>query len=231
MLVILKENHYLCIMAKWDDKHIYNWIGWMRSLLAMRESINDWTVSPKKAYKFPVFIANNFIISPLVLIALGLMTIPQTFEWLMMKIIDWVNKEMNLDALDKPKGFFVVVVTIFVLIPYVLTWGLPMILVEIKERRTEKRLETHARHLEQIEEERRRWGDVRESINRSREEFNRIQRECVIYKDFSPNKQIKLHQFNETPKLRIFTRDEQPIRRQVSGRIRRHNRGYYNNHR
>ena len=80
-------------MAQWDDKHTYNWIGWMRSLIAMRDKINQWTVSPKKAYKFPIFVANNVILSPILFVIVGLMTMLQTIEWSMVLIMRWVNKE------------------------------------------------------------------------------------------------------------------------------------------
>ena len=200
-------------MVRWDDEHMYNWIGWMRSLLAMRENIDDWTVSPKKAYKFPMFMANNLIISPLVLLALILMTIPQTIEWSMSLLMRWVNKEMERGALDSIKGLPVVMATLFILIPYTVTWGLPKLIGELKQRRVERRLQEQADELRQTEEDRRRW-EHREGIGRAVEELERQAREIQEAldrrrkEDFRPKKIIKPYQFGDTPKIRIFMRDE-----------------------
>jgi len=217
-------------MVKWDDKHMYDWLGWMRSLINVRENINDWTVSPKKAYKFPIFMANNLIISSLVLIAIFLMSIPQTIEWLMSLLMRWVNKEMERGALDSIKGLPVVMATLFILIPYTVTWGIPKLIGEIKQRRVEKRLQKQVEDMEtlreQIAEDRRRWEHRDDSIRRAQEELERQTRELRDAidrrrkEDFRPKKIIKHHQFGDTPKIRIFTRDEQPIRRTPSRRDR-----------
>ena len=221
-------------MVRWDDEHMYNWIGWMRSLLAMRENIDDWTVSPKKVYKFPVLMANNLIISPLVLLALILMTIPQTIEWSMSLLMRWVNKEMERGALDSIKGLPVVMATLFILIPYTVTWGLPKLIGELKQRRVERRLQEQADELRQTEEDRRRW-EHREGIGRAVEELERQAREIQEAldrrrkEDFRPKKIIKLHQFGDTPKIRIFMRDEFTVEQNRVGntstaRLRRRSR-------
>ena len=189
-------------MVRWDDEHMYNWIGWMRSLLAMRENIDDWTVSPKKVYKFPVLMANNLIISPLVLLALILMTIPQTIEWSMSLLMRWVNKEMERGALDSIKGLPVVMATLFILIPYTVTWGLPKLIGEIKQRRVEKRLQKQAEDMEtlreQIAEDRRRWEHRDDSIRRAQEELERLTA-SRHKKDFKPKKEIKAHSLVKSP--------------------------------
>lgn len=232
-------------MVRWDDKHMYNWIGWMRSLLAMRENINDWTVLPRKLYKFPIFMANNLIISPLVLLALFLMTIPQTIEWSMSLLMRWVNKEMERDALDGIKAFPVLMATLFILIPYAVTWGLPKLIREIKQIRVEKRLQKQADELRQVEEDRRRWEHHRVGMGRAIEELERQQRIIREWRiendrrkeDFRPKKIVKLHQFGDTPKIRIFTRDEFTVEQNrvastSTARVRRsrqiRDRGYNN---
>lgn len=229
-------------MVRWDDKHMYNWIGWMRSLLAMRENINDWTVSPKKAYKFPIFMANNTILSPILFVIVGIMSMLQTIEWLMVLIMRWVNKETDRDALDGIKGFPVVMVTLFILIPYAVTWGLPRLIQEVRQNRVEKRLQRYAEALEQVEEDRRRWERL-DGLEQAREQLEqqlRAAREIHDAldrrkkNDFRPRKIIKLHQFGDTPKLRIFTRDEFVIERNRVGntstaRVARRNRRYNNN--
>lgn len=205
-------------MAKWGDKHMYNWIGWMRSLLAMRDNINDWTASPKPTiYKFPIFMANNVIINSLLLFIVGPITMLQTIEWSMSLLMRWVNKEMERDALDGIKAFPVLMATLFILIPYAVTWGLPKLIGEIKQIRVEKRLQKQADELRQVEEDRRRWEHHREGIGRAVEELERQQRIIREWQlendrrrkeDFRPKKLIKPYQFGDTPKIRIFTRDE-----------------------
>ena len=225
-------------MAQWDDKHIYNWIGWMRSLLDMREKINLWAHANDS---FPIFFLNMTLGSVVMYLLIGLMVIPQTFEWLMALLIDWVDNEMANDALDNFRGLPVVIVSIFILIPYIVTWGLPRIIKEtIQERRqtkSEKRLQRYTDALEQNDEDRRRWDELRvrreqveQQLRAAREIHDALDRR---YKeDFIPRKIIKLHQFGGTPKLRIFTRDEFVIERNrvsntSTARVRRNRR--YNN--
>lgn len=205
-------------MVRWGDKHMYNWLVWMGYLIDVRESINRWTVSPKKAYKFPIFMANNVIIAPVLFFIVGLMLIPQTIEWLMKLLMEWVNDEIShKNALDGIRGFPVVMTTICILIPYTVTWGLPKLIGEIKQRRVERRLQKQAEDMEtlreQIAEDRRRW-EHREGIERAVEELERQRRELQDAldrrrkEDFRPKKIIKPYQFVDTPKIRIFTRDE-----------------------
>lgn len=191
-------------MTKWDDKHMYNWIGWMRSLLVMRENINDWTTSPKKAYKFPIFMANNLIISPLVLFAIFLMSIPQTIEWAMSNLINWVDHHIShTNALDGLKGFPVVMVTIFILIPYAITWGLPRLIQEIKQSRLEKRLQRQAEDMErlreQIAEDTRQWGAIVDGVIREQELTSSVNIFTKHKKDFKPKKKIKAHSLVKSP--------------------------------
>jgi len=179
-------------MTKWDDKHMYNWIGWMRSLLAMRENINDWATSPKKTYKFPIFMANNLIISPLVLFAIFLMAIPQTIEWAMANLISWVNHELlHNNVLDGLKGFPLLMVTLFILIPYIVTWGLPKLIGEIIQRRVVKRLKKQEDELRQNGEDRRQWGTIVDGVIREQALTPRHKN------DFKPKKRIKVHSLKE----------------------------------
>ena len=219
---------------------MYDWLGWMRSLINVRERINDWTVSPKKAYKFPIFMANNVILAPILFFIVGLMAMMKTFEWSMALLMGWVSKEMDRDALDSIRGFPVVIVTLFILIPYAVTWGLPRIIQEVRQNRVERRLEEQAETLQQVEEDSRRW-ERRDGMERAVEELERQLRAArEIHdaldrrkkgEDFRPRKIIKLHQFGDTPKIRIFTRDEFVIERNRVGntstaRVARRNRRY-----
>lgn len=233
MLVILIDNDYLCDMAKWDDKHMYNWIGWMRSLYDLPKKVHQWSINEIEPHRFIVFVLNTLVLYPLCYTALSLMLIPQTFEWLMRNIGDEVNdlgKGRSEGIKHNIKEFTYVMIALFILIPYTVTWGIPKLIEEIKQRRVEKRLQKQAEELRQA----RRWENIRDSVNRSREELERQQRiirewriDIERKEDFRPKKQIKHHQFGDTPKIRIFTRDEQALRRRLSRRDRttRYNRG------
>ena len=78
-------------MAKWDDKHMYNWVGWMRSISALHKKVDDWCFIK---YSFPRFMAFYLTLtlgSILKYTLIGLMSIPQTIEWIMANIIDGVD--------------------------------------------------------------------------------------------------------------------------------------------
>jgi hypothetical protein len=203
-------------MAKWEDKHMYDWLGWMRSLINVRERINDWTVSPKKAYKFPIFMANNVILAPILFFIVGLMTMMKTVEWSMALLMGWVNKEMDRDALDGLKAFPVLMVTLFILIPYAITWGLPKLIQEVRKGRVERRLEEQTETLRQVEEDRRRWEHL-DGLEQTREDLGRYLRATrdrgVKVKDFKPKYYVAPHIFNREHKTLfvspgVYTRDE-----------------------
>jgi hypothetical protein len=203
-------------MAKWEDKHMYDWLGWMRSLINVRERINDWTVSPKKAYKFPIFMANNVILAPILFFIVGLMTMMKTVEWSMALLMGWVNKEMERDALDSIRGLPVIMVTLFILIPYAVTWGLPKLIQEVRKGRVERRLEEQAETLRQVEEDRRRWEHL-DGLEQTREDLGRYLRATrdrgVKAKDFKPKYYVAPHIFNREHKTLfvspgVYTRDE-----------------------
>jgi hypothetical protein len=226
-------------MAKWEDKHMYDWLGWMRSLINVRERINDWTVSPKKAYKFPIFMANNVILAPILFFIVGLMTMMKTVEWSMALLMGWVNKEMDRDALDGLKAFPVLMVTLFILIPYAVTWGLPKLIQEVRQGRVERRLEEQAETLRQVEEDRRRWEHL-DGLEQTREDLGRYLRATrdrgVKAKDFKPKYYVAPHIFNREHKTLfvspgVYTRDEFVIERNRVGntstaRVARRNRRY-----
>lgn len=224
-------------MAKWSEKHMYNWMGWMRSLYALYDKILCWTVTPTSPPKFLVFVLNATLGSLLLGLITVLMSIPQTLEWIMKNIGDEVNK------LGRTKGggikyhikdFTYVMSALFVLIPYALTWGLPKLIGEIKQRRVEKRLQKQVEELRQADENRR-TREHRFGMERAIEELGRQRREIrdaidrKRKEDFRPKKIVKLHQFGDTPKIRIFTRDEFVVERNRVGntstaRVTRHNR-------
>lgn len=143
-------------MAKWSEKHMYNWVGWMRSFHALYDKILCWTVTPTSPPKFLVFVLNITLGSVLLGLMIGLMAIPQTVEWIMKNIGDEVNK------LGRAKGegikkhireFTYVMLALFVLIPYAITWGLPKLIMEHREN---KRLEELQAFQTAVNEERRR---------------------------------------------------------------------------
>lgn len=188
MLVILTENGYLYTMAKWSEKHMYNWIGWMRSLNALYDKILTWTVTPTSLLGFFVFVLNITIGSTLLGLIVGLMAIPQTLEWIMRNIGDEVDKLGTVRGegiKHNIKEFIYLMLALFVLIPFVITWGLPKLIMEIKQRRVEKRFE---RHLQLVEEDRRRWDTINEYV---------IWARTSVKKDFKPKMKLKAHRMVE----------------------------------
>jgi hypothetical protein len=146
----------------------------------------------------------------------GLMAIPQSFEWIIALLMGWVNKEMERDALDSIRGLPVIMVTLFILIPYVITWGLPKLIQEVRKRRVERRLEEQAETLRQVEEGRRRWEHL-DGLEQTREDLGRYLRATrdrgVKAKDFKPKYYVAPHIFNREHKTLfvspgVYTRDE-----------------------
>ena len=170
-------------MAKWSEKHMYNWTGWIDSVSNTYTKINEWTVT--SPFGFLVFTLNITVGSTLLGLILGLMVIPQTIEWMMKNLMDGVNKlGSNKDSGIKHniKEFAYVMIAIFVLIPYTITWGLPKLIMEHREEKRLKRLQTLDRHYR--EEDRSRWDDINDRVIRIRRELT---------KDFKPKKELKAH--------------------------------------
>ena len=208
-------------MATWDDKHMYNWIGWMRSLINVRERINDWTLSPEadsiNVYKFPIFIANNFILSPVLFFIVGLMAIPQTFEWIMANIIEGTDylivANPGHEGVRQLRVLLGLVIAFALVLPYVMTWGLPNLKsVSIKkheEKRWNRRRAVIENIRESVNEDLSRWQQ-QDTIN---ELLRNVREQRRTYKDFTPKKDIKAHKFNTERKSiyispGVYTRDE-----------------------
>lgn len=203
-------------MAKWDDKHMYNWIDWMRSIIALHKKVEDWCFIKCSFPRFMAFYLNLTFGSLLKYTLVGLMAIPQSFEWIIALLMGWVNKEMERDALDSIRGLPVIMVTLFILIPYVITWGLPKLIQEVRKRRVERRLEEQAETLRQVEEGRRRWEHL-DGLEQTREDLGRYLRATrdrgVKAKDFKPKYYVAPHIFNREHKTLfvspgVYTRDE-----------------------
>ena len=171
-------------MAKWTEKHIYPWMEWMRFIYATWNNINTWTVTPTSVPKFFVFTLNMTLGSLLMGFIIGLMAIPQTFEWIMRNIGDEVNKlESNKDGVIKE--FAYVTTTLFVLIPISVTWGLPKLIMEHREEKRLKRLQTLDRHYR--EEDRSRWNDYPVG------DVEILWPYVPAKKDFTPKRELKAH--------------------------------------
>ncbi len=170
-------------MAKWSEKHMYNWTGWIDSVANTYTKINEWTVT--SPFGFLVFTLNITVGSTLLGLIIGLMMLPQTLEWIMRNIIDEVEK------LGKGRGegikhtireFTYVMLAIFVLIPYAITWGLPKLIIEHRGNKRLERLQTLNRHHR--EEDISRWDDINDRVIRVRRELR---------KDFTPKRELKAH--------------------------------------
>lgn len=183
-------------MAKWEDKHMYNWIGWMEFIYATWNKINEWTVTPTTPFKFAIFTLNMTLGSTLMGLFIGLMLFFQTFEWIIHNLADWVNKlEANKDGVIKE--FAYVTTSLFILIPIAVTWGLPKLIMKYREEKRLKRLQTLDRHYR--EEDRSRWDDINDRVIRIRRELT---------KDFKPKKELKAHTMVEP---RTINTGNQPI--------------------
>jgi len=131
-------------MAKWGDRHMYNWMGWIHKVYDIYDKINEWTVTPTSPPKFAIFTLNITVGSILLGLLTGLMLIPQTIEWIMKNLMDEVNKLGN----NKDKGikhnikeFTYIMMALFVLLPYTITWGLPKLIMEKREEKMADTLE------------------------------------------------------------------------------------------
>lgn len=180
-------------MAKWSEKHMYNWVAWMRSLNALHDKINEWTVTPVSLPKFFVFVLNTTLGSVLLGFIVGLMAIPQTIEWVMRNIIDGVEKlgkGRSVGIKHTIREFTYVMLAIFVLIPYAITWGLPKLIMEHRENKRLERLQELRQHQRVTNEDRRRWDDVNDRIIFAR---GRIE----VKEDFKPKLKLKSHNMVE----------------------------------
>ena len=215
-------------MAKWDDKHMYNWVGWMRSISALHKKVEDWCFIKYSFPRFMAFYLTMTLGSILKYTLIGLIAIPQTFEWIMANIIEGVdylivnnNKEEDARQLRVLIGF---VMAILFVLPYVTTWGLPKLISEVIKKRKEKRSNRRRAVIENIREsvieDLSRW-EQQDTIN---ELLRSISEQRRAYKDFTPKKDIKAHNFNTERKSiyvspGVYTRDEFRIVQRREGNV------------
>lgn len=215
-------------MAKWDDKHMYNWVGWMRSISALHKKVVDWSFIKYSFPRFMAFYLTMTLGSILKYTLIGLIAIPQTFEWIMANIIEGVdylivnnNKEEDARQLRVLIGF---VMAILFVLPYVTTWGLPKLISEVIKKRKEKRSNRRRAVIENIREsvieDLSRW-EQQDTIN---ELLRSISEQRRAYKDFTPKKDIKAHNFNTERKSiyvspGVYTRDEFRIVQRREGNV------------
>lgn len=167
---------------------MYNWVGWIDSVANTYTKINEWTVTPTSPFGFIVFTLNITLGSLLMGFIVGLMAIPQTLEWIMRNIGDEVNKlnKVRSEGIKYTiKEFTYVMLAIFVLIPYAVTWGLPKLIMEHREK---KRLERLQAFQTAVNEDRRRWDDINDRVIRVRRE---------LVRDFRPKRELKAHRMVE----------------------------------
>ena len=178
-------------MAKWTEKHIYPWMEWMRFIYATWNNINTWTVTPTSVPKFFVFTLNITLGSLLMGFIIGLMAIPQTFEWIMRNIGDGVNKlESNKDGVIKE--FAYVTITLFILIPIAVTWGLPKLIMEYREEKQLRRsiaMEQRRREILRQETE----SFIRGWNNYPVGDVEILWPYVPTKKDFTPKRELKAH--------------------------------------
>jgi hypothetical protein len=210
-------------MAKWDDKHMYNWIGWMRSIIALHKKVEDWVFVKLSFLRYMVFGLNLTFGSILKYTLIGLISIPQSFEWIMANLIEVLDRQIVNNNKDEDSRQFrtllgVVMAFAFVL-PYAITWGLPNLISEVIKKRKEK-LESRQRMRDVItrDEVRERWGiAVPPPPQRSR---------GVKAKDFKPKYYVAPHIFNREHKTLfvspgVYTRDEFVVTQHREGNVNR----------
>jgi len=206
-------------MAKWDDKHMYNWIGWMRSISALHKKVEDWCFIK---YSFPRYMLNLTFGSLLKYTLVGLMAIPQTFEWIManlIEVIDYLIVNNNEEEDSRQFGTIVGVVMAFAFVlPYAITWGLPNVISDGIKKRKEK-LESTQRMRDVItrDEVRERWGITVPPPIRVRN---------VKAKDLTPKYYVAPHIFNREHKTLfvspgVYTRDEFVVVEEREGNVSR----------
>lgn len=230
-------------MTRWDDTYIYNWIGWMRSVYNLREKINQWAHDHDG---FPVYFLNMTLGSVVMYILIGLMSIPQTFEWIMGNVVELIDRLISVSDSNNidTKAFraFIGIVMAFALIlPYTLTWCLPDVILNLIKRRKEKRLKLQQEllnnHREAVNESLRQWDY---NTQRRREEIleRQIRTTQQILDALEPNKitpkkTLKAHKFDDKPEVVVPVTRCAPVvlnrRGRIAREIDRQPRGYYNN--
>jgi hypothetical protein len=153
----------------------------------------------------------------------GLMAIPQTFEWIManlIEVLDYliVNNNKEEDSRQFRTLLGVVMAFAFVL-PYAITWGLPNVISKgIKKRKVKLESTQRMRDVITRDEVRERWGiAVPPPPQRSR---------GVKAKDFKPKYYVAPHIFNREHKTLfvspgVYTRDEFVVVEEREGNVNR----------
>lgn len=164
---------------------------WMRFIYATWNNINTWTVTPTSVPKFFVFTLNITLGSLLMGFIIGLMAIPQTFEWIMRNIGDEVNKlEVNKDGVIKE--FAYVTTILFILIPISVTWGLPKLIMEHREEKQLRRVITmEQRRREILRQETEAF--IRGWNNYPVGDVEILWPYVPTKKDFTPKRELKAH--------------------------------------
>ena len=230
-------------MTRWDDTYIYNWIGWMRSVYNLHDKINQLA---DKHDNFPIFFLNMTLGSVVMYILIGLMSIPQTFEWIMGNVVELidriisVNDNNNIDT-KAFRAFIGIVMAFALILPYALTWCLPNVILNLIKRRKEKRLKLQQEllnnHREAVNESLRQWDY---NTQRRREEILERQirttqqiLDALETNKITPKKTLKAHKFDDKPEVVVPVTRCAPVVLNRRGRIAREmdrqQRGYYNN--
>jgi hypothetical protein len=210
-------------MATWDDKHMYNWMGAMSFVTTIHDKILYITMETRNLMGLIGFIMATVIGFPIRYFMVGLISIPQSFEWIMANLIEVLDRQIVNNNKDEDSKQFrtllgVVMAFAFVL-PYAITWGLPNLISKGIKKRKEK-LESRQRMRDVItrDEVRERWGiAVPPPPQRNR---------GVKAKDFKPKKHLVPHNFNREHKTLfvspgVYTRDEFVVVEEREGNVNR----------
>jgi hypothetical protein len=189
-------------MAKWDDKHMYNWMGAMSFVTAIHAKILNIAMETRNLMGFIGFMMTTIIGFPIRYFMVGLMAIPQTFEWIMANLIEFIDYLISGNSEDEDSRQFRTIVGLLMalafVLPYAMTWGLPDVVLKLVRKHKEK-LGSAQRMRDVItrDEVLRNWGiTVPPPPQRSR---------GVKAKDFKPKKYLVSHKFNKERKERYIT--------------------------
>jgi hypothetical protein len=157
-------------MNKWDEPVIYPWAKWIKFLWKTFDEVADYMATKTNIFVFCTTLA---LVIPILIPITFLFGVFQTIEYPMGVVVNLVNRKV---------GKMSTILIPFVLIPIIVlasiiafTWGLPMIIYQVIEKKREKK-------MAKVEFE---------SYIQTTQQHNRVR--VIKQKDFIPTKQIKQH--------------------------------------
>jgi hypothetical protein len=128
-------------MSNWSDQVLYPWIRWGDFLRDKCVSICDYLAEDKTILKFIPFVFTLILaVTPSLIIRYVIFPIPQTFEFLFGKLIEWIEDLIHKNSESHNAAGFIL--ALFVVIPITFTYGLPKVIYQVIEKKRDKSLPT-----------------------------------------------------------------------------------------